>query len=186
MFRDGEGLEKDIKFTIASSYDAFSKKWCDLSSPKLGWVDTWSNLLSKYSIQTIRCTTKHFLQESLRSPTLPEFRIYCERVEKNEILHGPIVSVTEKIARKILETSQEELGYSDLHELSDALLVAALIATAKASESVGLEWSYELMESEFKGRAGMFGSESILWKKEAEKGKGYWADILGRDENNDE
>ena len=183
MFGDGKGLDKEVKFSVAASYDAFNKKWGDLVSEKLSWVETWSDGLSGYSVQTIRQATDHCLNELSRSPTLPEFRIYCDRINSDQNLHDPIVSKVEKIARAILETPKQHFGCSNYSELSDALLIAASIASAKAHEEVGLEWSQKMMEMEFERRAGMFGSASVFWKKDAQNGKGYWADILRSDDN---
>ncbi len=181
MFGEGKGLNTEIKFVVATAFDAFSKAWGDLVSQKLSWVDTWAELLQQYDVTTIGHATEHCVQTLTRSPTLSEFRVYCQRIANKERLTDPIVSGVEQIARKILEASAEELGYSNYSELADACLIAASIASAKANEAVGIEWNKNMVELELASRARMFGFESLLWKDEARNGKGYWFDLLHDD-----
>ncbi|HDY8053223.1 TPA: hypothetical protein RQK83_004331 [Vibrio vulnificus] len=184
MFNEGEGLNSEVKFVVASAYDAFSKAWGELPSSRLYWIDLWSEQLKETSAATIKQAADYCVRELSDCPSLPVFRKYCERVDGNESLSEPMVSVEEKIAKAILNTPEEQFGYRNLDEFADALLIAASVISAKNYESVGLKWRNELVESEFKGRAGLFGAESVTWNNEAHKGQGYWADILGDVDNN--
>ncbi|MDC5706488.1 hypothetical protein [Vibrio europaeus] len=183
MFNEGEGLNSEVKFVVASAYDAFSKTWGELPSSRLNWIDLWSDHLKEIPAATIKQAVEHCVRELSDCPSLPVFRKYCKRVDENESLSEPMVSIEEKIAKAILNTPKEQFGYQNLDEFADALLIAALVISAKNHESVGLKWRNELVESEFKSRAGLFGTESVIWNNEAHKGQGYWSDILGNIDN---
>lgn len=181
MFGEGKGLDTEIKFVVAAAFDAFSKAWGDIASEKLFWVDTWSEPLAEYDAKTISHATAHCIQTLARSPTLPEYMTYCQRIKNKERLTDPIVSKVEQIARRILNTSPVDFGYSSYSELSDACLIAASIAAAKANRSAGVAWNKNMVDLELVGRARMFGRESLHWKEEAKNGKGYWCDLLHDD-----
>jgi len=176
-----EGLDSEIKFVIAATYELFQRTWGDLHSEKIDWVDTWSGLLKSFDAKTIKYASEYCVQNLRGSPTLPIFRIYCQRVRDKKRLSDPIVSNIEKIARTIIELPEHDIGYSSYSELSDACLIVAAIASAKANDEVGLKWDENMVDIELSGRARMFGLESISWAEDAKEGKGYWCDLLCMD-----
>ncbi|EGR2724385.1 hypothetical protein DUG83_23470 [Vibrio parahaemolyticus] len=183
MIDFNKGLKSEVKFVVASTYDAFVKQWGELNSPKLSWVNTWSSVLSEHSAETIRIVTEHCLKERVSCPTLGVFNKYCERLVNGEDLYAPMLSKEEQLAQLILKSLPEEIAYYDQYTLSDALMIAASIHAIKANQSTGLDWNSESVDSEFKSRAGMFGTASIDWLKQAELGKGNWVNELGNTKN---
>jgi len=178
MFDNKTGLNTEVKFAVAAVYESFNKKWEDFYYDKLSWIDTWSEILSDCNIDAIRAASEYSANNLQRSPTVFEFRTICQRIENKERLDAPIVSKVERIARNILEADQEILGYETLTEFMDACLIAASIASSITNRKAGIEWDKNTIDVELLGRARMFGYECIYWTNDAEKEKGYWADLL--------
>jgi len=177
MFGDKKGLSAEVKFSVNSVYDAFSNKWNDFDHDKLSWIDTWSELLSTYSIKSINKALEHCINNLNRAPSAFEFRTYCQRHHNNQCMDTPIVSKQEENARRIIELSKE-IGCETLSELQDACLIAASIAATKTNREVDIEWDENAIDIHFLSRARMFAYESVYWADDAENNKGYWADIL--------
>ncbi|KGS21609.1 hypothetical protein [Burkholderia pseudomallei] len=177
MFDKGEGLNSEVKFAVAATYDKFSQRW-DLLVDKLKWVDMWAQLLGNFSVEEINTAADYCVAEFRRPPVPVEMRILAERVRSGKPLSDPIVSKLERMAYLILfsdEFRNMEISYS---ELSDACLIVAAIAHRKAYGELDTKVDPSFLTSELSSRAQMFAEEAENWERDATEGKGYWVEAF--------
>lgn len=177
MFDKGEGLNSEVKFAVAATYDKFSQRW-DLIPDKLKWVDVWAPLLSSFSVQEINVAADYCMAEFRRPPVPVELRILAERVRSGKPLSDPIVSKLERMAYLILFSDEfrgMDVSYS---ELSDACLIAGAIAHRKAYAELDMQMEPSFLINEVSGRAKMFAEEAENWQRDAAEGKGYWIEAF--------
>lgn len=183
MFGNGEGLQSQVTFAVAATYDKFAKKW-GLSNEKLSWVDTWATMLERFSVQEINSVADYCVEALHRPPGLGKFIILASRYRAGKPLSEPIVSKVERMAYLILTSETFTTSDMSLSEISDACLIAAAIAHLKSYKD--LHFSHndaEFIVTELGERARTFAEEAANWKKDSEKGKSYWRAIFqGRDE----
>lgn len=177
MFGDGEGLELEIKFAVEATYEKFANRW-GMVSEKLHWVDIWAPFLASFTVDEINTVADHCVKDFRRPPVPAEFIELANRARRGQLLSEPIVSKVERMAYLILISEEFSSTDATNSEISDACLIAAAIAHSQSYAEVLPNANPDHIVSEFTGRAGMFASESVHWKKDAEEGKGYWAKLF--------
>jgi hypothetical protein len=177
MFGDGEGLQSGVKFAVAATYEKFAKKW-GLSIEKLLWVDIWSPLLERFTVSEINAAADYCVNEFRRPPVPVEFIELASRHRASRPLSDPIVSKLERMAYLILASEEFTTSDVSLSEISDACLIAAAVTHLKSYDRLLMDTNPEFLLAELGGRARMFGTHAVDWKKDAEAGRGYWREVF--------
>lgn len=180
MFGDGEGLQSNVKFAVAATYDKFTAQW-KLPAQKLRWVDIWSSLLSRFSVEEINSVANYCVREFRRPPIPVEFIELCHRIRDGRPLSEPIVSKIERMAYLILSNADFKTGEVSNSEISDACLIAASIASLNAYAEMAPNVPKEGIGTELTCRTKMFFEEALRWQIDSKEGKGYWADTFLKD-----
>ncbi|MBJ9622326.1 hypothetical protein [Burkholderia multivorans] len=180
MFEKGEGLNSELKFAVAATYDKFAKQW-EMPVSKLQWVDLWAPLLERFTVAEINAAADHCVKEFHRPPVPVELIELATRVRAAKPLSDPIVSKLERMAYLILASEEfNDPNVSD-SEIADACLIAAAIAQRKTYAALLPDVSSDYLIQELSGRAQMFATEAANWQRDAAEGKGYWADTFARE-----
>jgi hypothetical protein len=175
MFGDGEGLNTEVKFAVAATYDKFDAKW-GISTEKLRWVDIWSPFLSRFTVNEINAVADYCIKEFRRPPVPVEYIELCTRLKKTKPLSEPIVSKIERMAYLIL--ASEDFQEASRSEISDACLIAGTIASLNSYAEIAPGVQHDYIKQELSGRLNMFFEEALLWKLDAKEGKGYWDGVF--------
>jgi hypothetical protein len=70
--------------------------------------------------------------------------------------------------------ANEDFHEASRSEISDACLIAATIASLNSYVEIAPSVRHEYIKQELSGRLNMFFEEALLWRLDAEEGKGYW------------
>lgn len=171
---DRKGLRTEVKFAVAATYDKFATKW-ELPVRKLDFVDIWSQSLSQFTTTEINSVGDFCIKDLRSPPTLGEYFQLCTRLRTAEPLSDPIVSQVERMAYQILAREDYQGRNSSI---SDACMIAAIIASLKAYSEMGSTTPPEHIRSEMSGRLNMFFASALEWQLDAKEGKGYWAEVF--------
>lgn len=175
MFGDGEGLRTEVKFAVAAAYDKFDSKW-GMPPDKLRWVDIWSPLLNRFTLNEINAVADYCVTEFRRPPVPGEYIELCTRLRDSKLLSEPIVSKIERMAYLILDN--EDFQGASSSNISDACLIAATIASMNSYAESAPSVNHESVKRELSGRLNMFFEEALLWQLDAKEGKGYWSKVF--------